>query len=239
MDRPHILKVYNNNMGGVDLADMFAALNRIDIHPRRWYLRILYHLSMAGSSIAIISPRSRRRSICRFLTSMLKLQVPSSRLANRLTWRAGKEDGRHWKMLQHPIKLPHLHFRGSLMSVDVRQDQCDHFQTVQTLANCVSKRPAWSAKYFCALQKTQNCFLEYHTTKWHAKMALSIRIWDYGLFTIYTMFFLLLLFCHYKAHCYIVLKSGIQIKLVFISYSHRANVANPQHPRTHCMWRCL
>ncbi|KAJ0000608.1 hypothetical protein NQD34_012450 [Periophthalmus magnuspinnatus] len=41
VDRPHIVKVYNNNMGGVDLADMFAALYRIDIRPRRWYLRHL------------------------------------------------------------------------------------------------------------------------------------------------------------------------------------------------------
>uniref|UniRef100_A0AAY5K7E5 PiggyBac transposable element-derived protein domain-containing protein n=1 Tax=Esox lucius TaxID=8010 RepID=A0AAY5K7E5_ESOLU len=44
VDRPHIVKVYNHNMGGVDLADMFAALYRIDIRPRRWYLRILYYL---------------------------------------------------------------------------------------------------------------------------------------------------------------------------------------------------
>ncbi len=44
VDRPHIVKMYNNNMGGVDLADMFAALYRIEIRPRRWYLRILYYL---------------------------------------------------------------------------------------------------------------------------------------------------------------------------------------------------
>ncbi|XP_019737194.1 piggyBac transposable element-derived protein 3-like [Hippocampus comes] len=44
VDRPHIVKVYNNNMGGVDLADMFAALYRIELRPRRWYLRILYYL---------------------------------------------------------------------------------------------------------------------------------------------------------------------------------------------------
>lgn len=44
VDRRHIVKVYNNNMGGVDLADMFAALYRIELRPRRWYLRILYYL---------------------------------------------------------------------------------------------------------------------------------------------------------------------------------------------------
>uniref|UniRef100_A0AAY4B9J0 PiggyBac transposable element-derived protein domain-containing protein n=1 Tax=Denticeps clupeoides TaxID=299321 RepID=A0AAY4B9J0_9TELE len=64
VDRPHIVKVYNHNMGGVDLADMFAALYRIDIRPRRWYLRILYYLidlSMAGSSIAVISARREEK----------------------------------------------------------------------------------------------------------------------------------------------------------------------------------
>ncbi|KAK5622091.1 hypothetical protein CRENBAI_010663 [Crenichthys baileyi] len=43
-------------------------------------------------------------------------EIPSPRLANRLTSRAGKEDDHHWKILQNPIRQNHLHrhSRGSL-----------------------------------------------------------------------------------------------------------------------------
>ena len=44
VDRPHIVKVYNKNMGGVDLSDMLMSLYRIAIRPQRWYLRIIYYL---------------------------------------------------------------------------------------------------------------------------------------------------------------------------------------------------
>uniref|UniRef100_A0A3B4GR65 PiggyBac transposable element-derived protein domain-containing protein n=1 Tax=Pundamilia nyererei TaxID=303518 RepID=A0A3B4GR65_9CICH len=50
VDRPHIVKVYNHNMGGVDLADMFAALYHIDIRPSCCYLRILYYLYNDGAA---------------------------------------------------------------------------------------------------------------------------------------------------------------------------------------------
>ena len=44
VDRPHIVKVYNKNMGVVDLLDMLMSLYRIAIRLRRWYLRIIYYL---------------------------------------------------------------------------------------------------------------------------------------------------------------------------------------------------
>lgn len=40
--RPHIVKVYNSAMGGVDLFDMFQALYRLDHKSRKWYIRIFY-----------------------------------------------------------------------------------------------------------------------------------------------------------------------------------------------------
>ena len=43
VDRPAVVKEYNTSMGGVDLSDMLMALYRIDIRPRRWYLRMLYY----------------------------------------------------------------------------------------------------------------------------------------------------------------------------------------------------
>jgi len=42
--RPAAIKGYNQNMGGVDLHDMLVELYRIDIRPKRYYIRIIFHL---------------------------------------------------------------------------------------------------------------------------------------------------------------------------------------------------
>ena len=42
VSRPKIVKVYNSEMRGVDLFDMFQALYRLDHKMRRWYMRIFY-----------------------------------------------------------------------------------------------------------------------------------------------------------------------------------------------------
>lgn len=41
--RPHIVKEYNEHMGGVDLADMLIELYRTDIRSRKWYMRLVYY----------------------------------------------------------------------------------------------------------------------------------------------------------------------------------------------------
>lgn len=41
---PSIVYQYNQNMGGVDLCDMFLALYRIDKKSKKWYNRIVYFL---------------------------------------------------------------------------------------------------------------------------------------------------------------------------------------------------
>jgi len=41
---PSIVRSYNKNMGGVDLADMLASLYRIDRKSRKYYTRIVYYL---------------------------------------------------------------------------------------------------------------------------------------------------------------------------------------------------
>ena len=41
---PGIVKAYNKSMGGIDLADMFLALYRIDKRSKRYYMRIIYFL---------------------------------------------------------------------------------------------------------------------------------------------------------------------------------------------------
>ena len=41
---PQVILRYNKGMGGVDLADMFISLYRINMKTRRWYIKIFWHL---------------------------------------------------------------------------------------------------------------------------------------------------------------------------------------------------
>ncbi|XP_042610676.1 piggyBac transposable element-derived protein 3-like, partial [Cyprinus carpio] len=107
VDRPHIVKVYNHNMGGVDLADMFAALYRIDIRPRRWYLRILYYLI----DLSLVND------------PLIKVGKQAD-LNSRKRGRPSLEDD----PTSHKAAPPPPPFqRISAPSVDVRLNRCDHF----------------------------------------------------------------------------------------------------------------
>ena len=48
VDRPNIVKEYNNTMGGVDLFDMFQSLYRMDHKSQKWYMRIFYWILSSG-----------------------------------------------------------------------------------------------------------------------------------------------------------------------------------------------
>ncbi len=44
INRPNLIKAYNNGMGGVDLADQNLATYRISLKTTKWYRKFLYHL---------------------------------------------------------------------------------------------------------------------------------------------------------------------------------------------------
>ncbi|KAL4126598.1 hypothetical protein QTP88_010810 [Uroleucon formosanum] len=44
VDCPHIIKVYNTHMGGVDLLDGLLGRHKIKMRIRKWYMRLFHHL---------------------------------------------------------------------------------------------------------------------------------------------------------------------------------------------------
>ncbi|XP_060873874.1 piggyBac transposable element-derived protein 3-like [Metopolophium dirhodum] len=44
VDCPHIIKVYNTHMGGVDLLDGLLGRHKIKMRSCKWYMRLFYHL---------------------------------------------------------------------------------------------------------------------------------------------------------------------------------------------------
>ncbi|XP_051994392.1 piggyBac transposable element-derived protein 3-like [Xyrauchen texanus] len=178
VDRPHIVKVYNHNMGGVDLADMFAALYRIDIRPRRWYLRILYYLidlSLVNGWLLYRRHLTQKQEKKYMPLLDFRVQVADALikvgkqadLNSRKRGRPSLEDD----PTSHQAAPPPLQ-RISAPSVDVRLDQCDHFPIhaakrgrCRLCKNGYTQMACLKCKVLLCFTKDKNCFLEYHMTK--------------------------------------------------------------------------
>lgn len=61
---PQVVKQYNKNMGGVDLADMLISLYRTPFKSRRWYLGIFSQLiDMCINNAWIVNKKSERKEV--------------------------------------------------------------------------------------------------------------------------------------------------------------------------------
>ncbi|XP_067300961.1 piggyBac transposable element-derived protein 2-like [Pseudorasbora parva] len=180
VDRPHIVKVYNHNMGGVDLADMFAALYRIDIRPRRWYLRILYYLidlSLVNGWLLYRRHLTQKQEKKYMPLLDFRVQVADALikvgkqadLNSRKRGRPSLEDDPTSHQAAPP--QPPLQ-RISAPSVDVRLDRCDHFPIhAEKRGRCrlcktgYTQTACLKCKVLLCFTKDKNCFMEYHMTK--------------------------------------------------------------------------
>ncbi|XP_029973972.1 piggyBac transposable element-derived protein 3-like [Salarias fasciatus] len=180
VDRPHIVKVYNNNMGGVDLADMFAALYRIEIRSRRWYLRILYYLidlSLVNGWLLY-----RRHLTQKQEKKYMPLLDFRAQVADALI-KVGKQGDLNSRKRGRPSleDVPEPHQAASpspplqrivAPSVDVRLDRFDHFPNhADKRGRCrlcksgYTQTACLKCKVLLCFTKDKNCFLDYHTKK--------------------------------------------------------------------------
>ncbi len=180
VDRPHIVKMYNNNMGGVDLADMFAALYRIEIRPRRWYLRILYYLI----DLSVVNGwlLYRRHLTQKQEKKYMPLLVFRAQVADALI-KVGKQADLNSRKRGRPSleDAPEPHQAASpppplqrivAPSVDVRLDRFDHFPIhADKRGRCrlcktgYTQMACLKCKVLLCFTKDKNCFLDYHTKK--------------------------------------------------------------------------
>lgn len=227
VDRPHIVKVYNHNMGGVDLESCKHVCYRIDIRPHRWYLRILYYLidlSLVNCWLLYHCHLNQKQEKKYMPLLDFRVQVADALikvgkqadLNSRKRGRPSLEDD----PTSHQAAPPPLQ-RISAPSVDVRLDRCDHFPIhaekrgrCRLCKNGYTQTACLKCKVLLCFTKDKNCFLEYHMTKWLGNMPYSMRIWDIGFGS--HIVFVVLPLKSTLLHC---LKSCIQIKLLFMSYS--------------------
>ncbi|XP_038123402.1 piggyBac transposable element-derived protein 3-like [Cyprinodon tularosa] len=180
VDRPHIVQVYNKFMGGVDLADMYASLYRIDIRTRRWYLRILYYLidlSLVNGWLLYRRHLTQKQEKKHMSLLDFRAQVADALIKvgkqtdfkSRKRGRPSLEDSPEPHQAEPPP--PPLQ-RIVAPSVDVRLDRVDHFPThAEKRGRCrlckdgYTQTACLKCKVLLCFTKTNNCFMDYHTTK--------------------------------------------------------------------------
>lgn len=167
VDRPAIVKEYNEHMGGVDLMDMLVELYRIDIKAKRYYLRIIFHLI----DIAVVNSWLLYRRHCSIKkTKYIPLLDFRSQIALALI-QSGKTPTRKRGRPSEGNKLPTIKTPRIQRPVDdVRYDQIGHMPVPidekQRCKHCITSK----IRFKCikcnlplCINKNKNCFIDFHS----------------------------------------------------------------------------
>lgn len=171
VDRPAIVKQYNTDMGGVDLSDMLLSLYRINIRPKRWYIRILYYfidLSIVNSWL-LYRRHMEQHGKNRF-TPLLEFRAD---IAESLI-KAGKPTierrrGRPSLQNENQPEAKQRRFLVKNPPVVVRFDRIDHFpEHAEKRGRCrlcskgYSQMKCVKCGILLCFTKDKNCFKDYH-----------------------------------------------------------------------------
>ncbi|XP_031356899.1 piggyBac transposable element-derived protein 2-like [Photinus pyralis] len=166
--RPNIVKIYNMNMGGVDLNDMLVALYRTRIGVKRYYLKIFFHLM----DISIVNSWLLYRRDCRLhdITSYKKLVVFRSEIGHAFLQSLSKDRKRVGRPSSRESS-PQLQRKRTVNPQpidDVRYDGREHWpvhiEPKQRCRSCqaYSRLACEKCKIPLCLTKDRNCFKAYH-----------------------------------------------------------------------------
>lgn len=173
VDYPNIVKDYNQNMGGVDLADMLISLYKTPFRTRRWYIAIFSQLIDICINNAWILYRKdiARTTASSTATSAGPVQIREMRLkdfryetyngllkSNRTTSQQRTENS----SIRHPCK--------ARPDDDSRFDQVGHFPSTKEEGRCMfcnKKTTVYCLKCnarmcFITGKSPRNCFLNFH-----------------------------------------------------------------------------
>ncbi|CAK1593994.1 unnamed protein product [Parnassius mnemosyne] len=167
---PNIIKEYNTNMGGVDLADMLVALYRTPFRDHRWYLPIFSQmLDICINNSWLLYRRDRNARIDTKKRKSLKnfrMEIYESlRRYERNDMSDIRGPGmKSTKTIQKPA--------AERPPDAVRYDQVAHYPTIITSRGRCMYYTKGLTNFFCqkcklrlCLLPERNCFIEYHIKK--------------------------------------------------------------------------
>nr|XP_039255146.1 piggyBac transposable element-derived protein 3-like [Styela clava] len=172
VDRPNIVKIYNQHMGGVDLSDMLMCLYRITIRPKRWYLRILYYLIDLSVTNAwllyrrhVAQKNMQHTPLLDFRSEVADCLIRMGKSANmnsRKRGRPSNDEGDHSYHRSSPRQIVIAPPR------DVRHDRFDHFSVYsERRGRCrklgITFTMCMKCRVLLCYTRGKNCFLIFHT----------------------------------------------------------------------------
>lgn len=178
IDRPEVIKLYNENMGGVDLLDQMLQYYRIFIRSKKWTLRVITHFLDLATVAAWMEYRADclMRSIPKknimdsmafrieVANSLVSINKSGNRKVGRPSHTADEADEPEpKKKCSHQFAPPK----------DVRLDQIGHFplfSSAKSAGRCKKAGCEYKSfilcekcKIYLCLNRERNCFLAYHT----------------------------------------------------------------------------
>ncbi|CAF3396410.1 unnamed protein product [Rotaria sp. Silwood2] len=174
--RPHVVKAYNQHMGGVDLMDMLISLHRIDCRSKKYYTKIIFHLI----DLCIVNGWLLYRCHC------FQLNIQKKNIMSLLAFRIKIADA---LLKSVPATPPVKRGRPSLDSISnennpmittrvvpssvpttsVRLDKFDHWSVHKSKGRCRNPGCSGYTRISCSkclqrlcLTDNSNCFIDYH-----------------------------------------------------------------------------
>ena len=175
INQPKCIKLYNKNMGGVELADQLIALNRISFCVRKYYHKLVFHLldmSIANAWLLY------RRDVKKLLLSINKQQsllqfkigiVDSLLKVGKYDYKKRGRKSDNEEKFQKKKKTSNA--THPIPQKDIQLDNIGHLPAVSDNRK-LCKLPGCKGKvnYFCikcnvhlCCNNKQNCFLIFHT----------------------------------------------------------------------------
>lgn len=173
--QPNIVKLYNKNMGGVDLADCLLSLYRIPVRSKKYYHRLIFHMiDMAINQAWLLYRRDyesagiseeKRHSLLSFRMSLSQSLISSGKVVPK----RGRPSS-NGQEVSPPNKRTHKMCQVRPQS-DLRLDQVGHFPEVKNprlyckVTACKGRTNVRCMKcnVNLCLNERNNCFLKFHT----------------------------------------------------------------------------
>ncbi|CAI6343484.1 unnamed protein product [Macrosiphum euphorbiae] len=181
VDRPEIVKLYNDSMGGVDLHDQLISYYRVFIKSRKWTLRMLFHafdmatcnawLEYRNDAETINLPKKKVMDLLGFKQNLASTLISVGSSVVTPSRKRGRPSSCNKIIVQpKPCKKNRLIDR---YPTDVmRKDNTGHYAYMDNLRDATfcklegcKKRTHMACKkcnvHLC-ITKTRNCFYDYH-----------------------------------------------------------------------------
>ncbi|KAK3882873.1 hypothetical protein Pcinc_012742 [Petrolisthes cinctipes] len=171
--QPNIVKLYNTNMGGVDLADCLLSLYRIPVRSKKYYHRLIFHMiDMAINQAWLLYqrdyetkriPQEKRHPLLSFRMAVSESLIRTGKIVKR-----GRPSSN--EKTADPPKKRRQQMSQVRPLMDIRLDKVGHFPEVKNprlyckRLGCKGRTNIRCIKcnVNLCLNEKNNCFLQFH-----------------------------------------------------------------------------